>query len=56
MSNGTFQTEGRGKVRSKFFEYSANKEYLVQPDIVEYDWDTMTESGFDLILSTNTVK
>ncbi len=50
MSNGSFQTNGRGKIRLKFFEYSASKEYTVQPDIVEYDENHMTEPGFDLIL------
>ncbi len=47
---------GRGKVRVKFFEYSASREYLLQPDIVEYDKDVMTKPGFDLILGSNTMK
>ncbi len=29
---------------------------MVQPDNVEYDGTTMSKSGFDLILSTNTLK
>ena len=55
-SNGSFQTNGRGKIRLKFFEYSASREYTVQPDIVEYDENHMTEPGFDLILGCNTMK
>ena len=47
---------GRGKVRIKFLDYSASREYLVQPDIVEYDGKTMSKPGFDLILGTNTLK
>ena len=34
-SNGSFQTNGRGKLRLKFFECSASREYTIQPDIVE---------------------
>ena len=56
MSHGTFQTKGRGKVRIKFLEYSSSKEYLVQPDIVEYDGNKITKPGFDLILGLNTLK
>ena len=47
---------GRGKLRIKFLDYSASREYLVQPDIVEYDGTTMSKPGFDLILGTNTLK
>ncbi len=36
MSNGSFQVNGREKVKVKFFEYSASKEYLLQLDIVKY--------------------
>ena len=56
MSNGSFQTNGRGKLRLNFFEYSANREYIIQPDIVEYDKHHMTKPGFDLILGCNTMK
>ena len=56
MSNGTFHTHGRGKLRIKFLDYSASREYLVQPDIVEYDGTTMSQPGFDLILGTNTLR
>ena len=55
-SNGSFQTNGRGKLRLKFFEYSASREYTIQPDIVEYDKNHMNEPGFDLILGCNTMK
>ena len=55
-SNGTFHTHGRGRLRIKFLDYSASREYLVQPDIVEYDGTTMSKPGFDLILGTNTLK
>ncbi len=34
-SNGSFQTNGRAKLRVKFFEYSASREYFIQPDVVE---------------------
>ena len=55
-SNGSFQTKGRGKLKLKFFEYSASREYTIQPDIVEYDINHMNEPGFDLILGCNTMK
>jgi hypothetical protein len=43
MSNKTFQTNGRGKLRIKFLDYSANREHLVHTDIVEYDGHSMSE-------------
>ena len=49
-SNGSFQTNGRGKIRLKF-----SRAYTVQPDIVEYDENHMTKR-FDLILGCNTMK
>ena len=55
-SNGSFQTNGRGKIRLIFFEYSASREYTLQPDIVENDKNLMTKPGFDLILGCNTMK
>jgi hypothetical protein len=55
-SNGSFQTNGRGKLRLKFFEYSASREYTIQPDVVEYDKNHLNKSGFDLILGCNTMK
>ncbi len=55
-SNGLFQTTGQGKIRVKFFYYSNSKEYLLQPDVVEYKEDSLTKPGFDLILGSNTMK
>ena len=45
MSNGSFLTKGRSKVSFKFIEYSNGKEFLVTPDIVEYDKNKMTKLG-----------
>jgi len=56
MSTKSFQTNGRAKIRIKFFKYSASREYMLQPDAVEYDENTMTKPGFDLILSADTVR
>ncbi len=47
---------GRGKLRFEFLDYSACREYLVQPDIVEYDGTTMSKPGFDLSHGSNTLK
>ena len=47
-------TIGRSKVNLKFFEYSNSKEYLVTPDIVEYNKKILTRLVFDLILGCNT--
>ena len=49
-SNEAFQTKGRGEVALTFFEYSNSKQYLVIPDIVEYDPKRMATPVFDLIL------
>ena len=54
-SAGSFQTRGRGEVNLSFFEYSNNKEYLVKPDIVEYDPKKMAAPAFDLILGVETL-
>jgi len=54
-SNGSFQTNGRAKLRIKFFEYSTSREYFIQPDVVEYK-DPIDKPGFDLILGSNTMK
>jgi hypothetical protein len=40
----------------KIFEYSASREYIIQPDIVEYDKNHMTKPGFGLILACNAMK
>ena len=39
----------------KFFEYSDSKEFLVTPDIVEYDKKKMTRLMYDLILGCKTM-
>ncbi len=44
LTNGTMHMHGRGKLRIKCLDYSASREYLVQPDIVEYDGTTMIAS------------
>jgi hypothetical protein len=56
MSNGYFHTKGRSEVNIKFFGYSNSKEYLVAPDIVEYDKKKMTKPVYDLILGCKTIK
>ena len=53
-SNRSFQTNEGGKLRLKIFEYSASREFTLQPDIVEYDKNYMNNPGFDLILGCNT--
>jgi hypothetical protein len=55
-SNGSFLTKGRSEVNLRFFEYSNSKEYLVTPDVVEYDKNKMTKPVFDLILGCKTMK
>ena len=56
MSNGNFLTKGRSKVSLEFFEYSNSKEYLVTPDVVEFDRNKITKPVFDLILGCKTMK
>ena len=56
MLNGSFLTKGRSKVTLKFYEYSNRKEYLVTPDVVEFDKNKMTKPVFDLIFGCKTVK
>ena len=56
MSNGSFLTKGKSKVRLKFFEYSNSKEYLVASGVVDYDKKKMTKPVYDLILGCNTMK
>ncbi len=55
-SNGSFQTNGRVKIKVKFFEYSTSREYYLQPDVVEYNKDGMKTPGFDLILVSKTLQ
>ena len=50
MTNGKFLTKRRSKVSLKFLEYSNRKEYLVKPDVVEYDKKKVTKLVYDLIL------
>ena len=38
------------------FEYSNSKEYLVTPDVVEYDKNKMTNPVYDLILGCKNMK
>ena len=54
-SKGNFLTKGRGKVSLKFFEYSNSKEYLVIPDIIEYDKKKLIKPVYDLILGCRTM-
>ncbi len=54
--NGSFLTKGRSKISLKFFKYSNSQEYLVTPDIVDYDKNKMTKPVFDLILGCQTMK
>ena len=35
--NGRFQTKQKTEIELNFFEYSNNKRYLAEPDIVKYD-------------------
>ena len=43
------------EIRVKFFNYSANKEHFLQPNI-EYDTKVMIKLGFDLILCSDSMK
>ena len=54
-SNGTFHTEGKGKLEIQFFEYSHSKTVTLQPDIVEYD-DDSEKPTFDLIIGVESMK
>ena len=54
--NGSLLTKGMSKVYLKFSEYSNNKEYLITPDIVEYNKNKMAKPVFDLMLGCNTMK
>ena len=46
----------RSKVNLRFFEYLNSKEYLVTPDVVEYNKNKMTKPVFNLILGCKTMK
>ncbi len=56
MLNGCFHTKGRDVVTLKFVEYSNSKEFLVTPDVVEYDGKKMTKPAIDLILGVKTLR
>jgi len=47
---------GRAKMKVKFFDNLASKEYTLPPDVIEYEEVTMSYPGFDLILGSNTLK
>ena len=55
MLSGSFLTKGRSKVSFKFFEYSNSMEFLVTPNIVEYDKNKMTKPANDLTLGCKTM-
>ena len=55
MSNGVFHTKVRGKLLIRFFEYSNSKEFLVEPDVFEYD-QTLGKPVFDLIIGCNSME
>ncbi len=40
----------------EIFKYSNSKEYLVIPDVVEYDKNKMSKPVYDLILGCRTMK
>jgi hypothetical protein len=52
--NGIFQTWRKAQVELNFFEYSDNKMYHVEPDVVKYDKDNKPQ--YDLILGTVAMK
>ena len=54
-SNESFQTNGRAKLRVKFFEHLTSREYFTQPDVVEYK-DPADKPAFDIILGSNAMK
>ena len=49
-------TKGRSKVGLKFFKYSNSKDYLVTPDVVDYEKTNMTKPVYDVILGCKTMK
>jgi hypothetical protein len=56
VSNGSFAPKGRSEVGLKFFEYSNSMEFLVTPDVVEYEKNKVTKLMYDLILGCKTMK
>jgi hypothetical protein len=55
MSNEVFQTKGRGKLSIRFFEDSNSKEFLAEPNVVEYN-RKMSKPVFDLIIGCNSME
>jgi hypothetical protein len=55
-SNGSFLTKGRCGVSLKFFEHSNSMEFLVTPDIVEYDKKKVTLPVYVLLLGCRIMK
>jgi hypothetical protein len=53
-SNRRFPTKRKAEIELNLFEYSNNKRYLVEPDIVEYD--KINKPQYDLILGVETMK
>jgi hypothetical protein len=52
--NGMSQTKRKAEIELNFFEYSDNKRYLAEPDIVKYDKNNKPQ--YDLILGVKTMK
>ncbi len=52
--NEIFQMRHKARVELNFFEYSDNKRFHVEPDVVEYNKDSKPQ--YDLILGTETMK
>ena len=52
--NGMFQTKRKAEIELNFFEYSNNKRYLAEPDIVEYNKNNKPK--YALILGVKTMK
>jgi hypothetical protein len=44
-SNGMFQIKGKAGIELNFFEYSDNKRYLVEPDILKYSENNKPHCG-----------
>ena len=53
--NGIFHTEGKGKLKLQFFEYSHSKTVTLQLDIVEHN-DDSEKPTFDLIIGVESMK
>ncbi len=48
--NENFLTKGRSKVNLEYFDYLNSKEYLVTPEVLEYNESKMAKPMDDLIL------